>query len=44
MSIRRVEISVLPPTFPGEVGERGWRLNQPMAKDLANHDYMMKPP
>jgi len=24
--------------------DRGWRLNQPMASDLVNHDYIMKPP
>ena len=41
--IRRLEFSVPPPDFWG--GKKGLRLNQlPLARDLVNHDYVMKPP
>ena len=25
-------------------GDRGWRLDHPMANELVNHDYIMNPP
>lgn len=40
--IRGLGLSVLPPNLQG--GKRSWRLNQPMAKDLVNYDYELKPP
>ena len=40
--IRSLKISAPPLDLWGE--ERDWRLNQPIANDLGNHDYAMKPP
>ena len=41
--IKRLKLSVLPFDFEG--GERGLRLNQwPLANNLVNHNYVMKPP
>ena len=43
MWLKGLECSVPPPAFGG--GENGWRLNwSPLASDLANHDYVPKPP
>lgn len=43
--IKGLKLSVprtLHPDLRGE--ERGWRLNQPVANNLAYHDYIMNPP